>query len=231
MSPSRGRWNIPKQACAELCGWSTALISVQAAPKKKFEKGQFERRARMEADRLESLLFQLFEREVQIPLTTTISSLQKPMCSLAASVLCLSTLCLRPFLAGQMMLVTIAAGAVDLAEAGGADRSACCLPEGNTPKDRQAEQVWPACTAVGAAEPIQDPYSSPVGACARELPPLLRTEFWDSHGCLEISCERAFALPAGSHSILIKQSGLQGSRLCPSPPFLHMVSLDLCSIL
>ena len=43
----------------------SVLFTVQAAFKKKFEKGQFERRARMEADRLESLLFQLFEREVQ----------------------------------------------------------------------------------------------------------------------------------------------------------------------
>ena len=33
-------------------------------PKKKFERGQFERRARMERDALESLLFRLFERQV-----------------------------------------------------------------------------------------------------------------------------------------------------------------------
>lgn len=36
----------------------------QESTRKKFEKGQFERRARMEKDDLENLLFRLFERQV-----------------------------------------------------------------------------------------------------------------------------------------------------------------------
>ena len=48
---------------------SAPQLWMQGAPKKKFEKGQFERRARMEPDKLEALLFQLFEREVYLTLS------------------------------------------------------------------------------------------------------------------------------------------------------------------
>jgi hypothetical protein len=41
-----------------------AALQQGERPKKKFERGQFERRARMEKDALESLLFRLFERQV-----------------------------------------------------------------------------------------------------------------------------------------------------------------------
>ena len=50
-------------------GLSAPQLRMQAAPKKKFEKGQFERRARMEPDKLEALLFQFFEREVHLTLS------------------------------------------------------------------------------------------------------------------------------------------------------------------
>ncbi len=38
---------------------------LQESTRKRFEKGQFERRARMEKDDLENLLFRLFERQVR----------------------------------------------------------------------------------------------------------------------------------------------------------------------
>lgn len=39
-------------------------FALQESTRKRFEKGQFERRARMEKDDLENLLFRLFERQV-----------------------------------------------------------------------------------------------------------------------------------------------------------------------
>jgi hypothetical protein len=41
-----------------------ASCMLQESTRKRFEKGQFERRARMEKDDLENLLFRLFERQV-----------------------------------------------------------------------------------------------------------------------------------------------------------------------
>ena len=45
-------------------GCSCPPLRQGEQPKKKFERGQFERRARMDKDPLESLLFRLFERQV-----------------------------------------------------------------------------------------------------------------------------------------------------------------------
>ena len=64
-------------------------------------------------------------------------------------------------------LPTCDAGEMDSAETGGADRSACCVLEGGSAKDCQAEQVGCACAVVGAAEPIQDPCYRSVEATQR----------------------------------------------------------------
>ena len=65
-------WDNPcssRQArrCLRRLGCVTRIVCARSQgeqPKKKFERGQFERRARMDKDPLESLLFRLFERQV-----------------------------------------------------------------------------------------------------------------------------------------------------------------------
>jgi len=166
----------------------------------------------MGADKLESLLFQLFEREVQISLPllhmgldlllseNRSACLQTPVIVPGqANVMCESIMLfpwhitslrrayVRDVLATQLpqrsrvyspsllnsgafspAVVTlmkcywIAAGSLDSSEVGGANRPACCIPERDLAKDCHTEQIWTACSVVGAAEPVQDQRSGSV---------------------------------------------------------------------
>ena len=119
-------------ACVAEPGLSALQLQMQAAPKKRFEKGQFERRARMEPDKLEALLFQLFEREVH----GTLSECCRVHSSSAAICRDVHQL-LFACMSSQMrqILTSHLAGAVDTTKACGADRSACCFSEGDLAKD------------------------------------------------------------------------------------------------
>ena len=142
--------------CRTRSGLSAPQSWMQGAPKKKFEKGQFERRARMEPDKLEALLFQFFEREVHSTLLQRFHG-QSPSAAIRQRISISS--CMPACVTMKQMRKSCLAGTVDTAEACGADGPACCIFEGGLAKDCQTEQIWTPCSAVGAAEPVQDQHS------------------------------------------------------------------------
>ena len=90
----------------------------------------------MEPDKLEALLFQLFEREVHL----TLSQGCHGHCSSAGVGQRFSiSSCMPACLTLRQICKSLLAGAVDTAEACGADRPASCISEGDLAKDCQVE--------------------------------------------------------------------------------------------